>query len=266
MDSKDHKIVSTQNTLLSVLIVINIMLVLIAFYLFMRDDEPSSAVSNENMSTGHVNEIASRKQTSDLSDSTTPIVTDSEDHQNQANRISQSLETISKSLENMGELSSQDATYVNALEELRKEVSSQINIKKPTINDVTTKQAKQVRTTQSIDYFNKIDVSKLTTQATSTDKQRLTAQIAQLVAQSENTDNQPDTEQTNGNYLQTLKTASKERTNEMRTIEVIKGDTLWDIAERAYGNGHEYPKIFKANPNITDPDRIEIGMLLLVPL
>ncbi len=265
MDSKEYKIVSTQNTLLSVLIVINIMLVLIAFYLFMRDDEPSPTISNENISTGHINNMVSRGQTSDLNNFP-PIITDARDHQNQTNRISQSLETISKSLEDMGELSSNDATYVDALEALRKEVSSQLSIQKPTINDVTTKQAKQVRATQSIDYFNKIDVSKLTTQATSTDKQRLTAQIAQIVAQSENTDNQRDIEQTNGNYLQTLKTASIERANEMRTIEVIKGDTLWDIAERAYGNGHEYPKIFKANPNITDPDRIEIGMLLLVPL
>lgn len=266
MDSKEYKVVSTQNTLLSVLIVINIMLVLIAFYLFTRDDEPSPSISNENISTGHVSKIAPRDQTSDRSNYT-PIIANAKHPQNQTNRISQSLETINKSLEDMGELSSKDATYVDALEALKKEVSSQLSINKPTINEVTTKQAKQVRAAQSIDYFNKVDVSKLTTQATSTDKQRLTAQIAQIVAQSDNTDSQPDTAQSNDNYLQTLKTASKERANEMRTIEVIKGDTLWDIAERAYGNGHEYPKIFKANPNIIkDPDRIEIGMLLLVPL
>jgi surface antigen len=49
-----------------------------------------------------------------------------------------------------------------------------------------------------------------------------------------------------------------------RYYTVVRGDTLWGIAKRFYGNGSRYPEIAKAN-NIADPDIIHIGQVLLIP-
>lgn len=48
--------------------------------------------------------------------------------------------------------------------------------------------------------------------------------------------------------------------------EVVKGDTLWKIAERYYGDGSLYPNIFEANKDILkDPNKIKIGQKLRIP-
>ena len=45
---------------------------------------------------------------------------------------------------------------------------------------------------------------------------------------------------------------------------VVRGDTLWGIANKFYGNGSRYPEIAKAN-NISNPDLIHAGQKLLIP-
>lgn len=45
---------------------------------------------------------------------------------------------------------------------------------------------------------------------------------------------------------------------------VVKGDTLWGIAKKYYGNGNRYPEIAAAN-NIANPNIIHIGQKLLIP-
>ena len=45
---------------------------------------------------------------------------------------------------------------------------------------------------------------------------------------------------------------------------VVRGDTLWGIAKRFYGNGSRYPEIARAN-NIANPDIIHVGQVLLIP-
>ena len=48
--------------------------------------------------------------------------------------------------------------------------------------------------------------------------------------------------------------------------EVKKGDNLWKIAEKHYGNGSKYPEIFEANkPMLKDPDLIYPGQILRIP-
>ena len=48
--------------------------------------------------------------------------------------------------------------------------------------------------------------------------------------------------------------------------EVAKGESLWKIAERYYGDGSLYPKIFEANrETLKDPDRIKVGQRLRIP-
>jgi nucleoid-associated protein YgaU len=52
----------------------------------------------------------------------------------------------------------------------------------------------------------------------------------------------------------------------VRTYTVVSGDTLWKIAERMYGNGSHYMKIFEANTDVLEhPDRIFPGQKLVIP-
>jgi nucleoid-associated protein YgaU len=47
---------------------------------------------------------------------------------------------------------------------------------------------------------------------------------------------------------------------------VVKGDTLWKIAEKTLGKGARYKEIFEANrPMLSDPDRIYPGQVLRIP-
>lgn len=52
------------------------------------------------------------------------------------------------------------------------------------------------------------------------------------------------------------------------TIEytVMPGDTLWEISQRFLGQASRYAEIVKANPEITDPDRLSAGTVLLIPI
>lgn len=59
---------------------------------------------------------------------------------------------------------------------------------------------------------------------------------------------------------------------EGKVYTVTPGDTLWDIAEREYGDGQKWPVIFEANrkteehpDGIEDPDRIYPGQTLVIP-
>ncbi len=47
---------------------------------------------------------------------------------------------------------------------------------------------------------------------------------------------------------------------------VQSGDTLFKIAEEAYGDGNDYPKIFEANRDLLEsPDHILPGQELRIP-
>jgi nucleoid-associated protein YgaU len=47
---------------------------------------------------------------------------------------------------------------------------------------------------------------------------------------------------------------------------VVKGDTLWKVAERTLGKGARYTEIFEANrPMLSDPDKIYPGQVLRIP-
>ena len=52
----------------------------------------------------------------------------------------------------------------------------------------------------------------------------------------------------------------------MRTYTVVKGDNLWDLAIKYYGDGLRYADIFSANASqIRDPNLIYIGQIFVVP-
>ena len=51
-----------------------------------------------------------------------------------------------------------------------------------------------------------------------------------------------------------------------RVYVVRRGDTLWAIAKKYYGNGAQYPKIYNANRNIIkNPNLIYPGQKLVIP-
>ena len=47
-------------------------------------------------------------------------------------------------------------------------------------------------------------------------------------------------------------------------IKVVKGQTLWQIAEEKYGDGFKWSEIAKAN-KIDNPNKIEVGQELVIP-
>ena len=50
-----------------------------------------------------------------------------------------------------------------------------------------------------------------------------------------------------------------------KTHIVKRGDTLWGLAKKYYGNGSLYPKIVSANPRIKNPNLIIDGWELVIP-
>jgi len=57
-----------------------------------------------------------------------------------------------------------------------------------------------------------------------------------------------------------------EQVSSGKTITVLKGESLYKIAQRVYGNGEHYILLYKANRDIViNPDIIQIGQILKVP-
>lgn len=57
--------------------------------------------------------------------------------------------------------------------------------------------------------------------------------------------------------------------NQQKNHKVVKGDSLWDIAQKYYGNGSLYPKIKEANkdkyPSLSSSNVIYTNMELIIP-
>lgn len=52
-----------------------------------------------------------------------------------------------------------------------------------------------------------------------------------------------------------------------KTYTVVAGDTLWDIAQKFYGNGNQYTKIYEANKKVIggNPNLIYPGQTFVIP-
>lgn len=72
------------------------------------------------------------------------------------------------------------------------------------------------------------------------------------------------------NAVQKTAVVTQERTAatapSVKTYTVKRGDTLWGIAKRYYGNGAKYPQIFNANRDrIKNPNLIYPGQVFTIP-
>jgi nucleoid-associated protein YgaU len=53
---------------------------------------------------------------------------------------------------------------------------------------------------------------------------------------------------------------------EVQTTTVVRGDNLWDLARRYYGDGMQFRQIYEANSSqIRDPSLIYVGQIFVVP-
>ncbi|HBG93364.1 MAG: hypothetical protein A2X54_07535 [Nitrospirae bacterium GWF2_44_13] len=53
---------------------------------------------------------------------------------------------------------------------------------------------------------------------------------------------------------------------EYKEYKVLKGDTLWDISSKEIKDPFLWPKIWKENPDIKNPDRISPSQMIKIPL
>ena len=63
--------------------------------------------------------------------------------------------------------------------------------------------------------------------------------------------------------------ANNNSSNQQKTHKVVRGDTLYDIAKKYYGNGNLYPKIKEANktkyPSLAKNNIIQVKWELIIP-
>ncbi len=112
---------------------------------------------------------------------------------------------------------------------------------------------------KDINHYNKVIIKQEKIESiTSMDTlSRLSTELEELMEGIDNKDS----------YTQSISEEIEVRSNEMRIIIVKRGDTLSNIAKRAYGDYDAYPKIFAANPEvIQNPDQIFVGQRLRIPL
>ena len=86
--------------------------------------------------------------------------------------------------------------------------------------------------------------------------------------------NQSNNSNSNGsnNNQNTSRPNNKTNTNssnQQKSYKVVKGDSLWDIAQKHYGNGSLYTKIKEANktkyPSLSKSNVISVDMELIIP-
>ncbi len=64
--------------------------------------------------------------------------------------------------------------------------------------------------------------------------------------------------------INTGASTSYEEESHVATYQVVKGDTLWSIAIKVYGDGYRWPEIAKAN-KLQNPNLIHSGNIFVIP-
>ncbi len=158
-----------------------------------------------------------------------------------------------------------DKEYISAFKKMESNQKPVLNYTEKEISTIKASDSKSNAATNNKNNFNVVDVSQI--KSKSSRSVTLAQKVSSLVDESTN-NNTSNSKKNPGwqDYLKKLNTEGQERKNEMRTIKVKRGETLWRISIRAYGTGFKYKKIFKANPHLTSPHSISTGEILKVPL
>ena len=155
-----------------------------------------------------------------------------------------------KDVKLINELSSSNVDSVSS--DLEKELAN-VNINENTQIDNSKKQ---------VDVYNKVNVQNVKGEDSLS---QLSTQITNEIEDAKVSSTTTTTNEEDKEYSADIKKEVVFRKKEMRIIIVKKGDTLGKLAKRAYGNVMDYKRIYKANPEITRPDRIYIGQKIRIP-
>ncbi len=68
------------------------------------------------------------------------------------------------------------------------------------------------------------------------------------------------------NIVKTITNETNQKIEIGDGYKVLKGDSLWKISVRAYGDGYKWVSLWQANKiKLRSPDKLEIGMVLNIP-
>ena len=176
-------------------------------------------------------------------------------------------ETANLDSSDTGKLS--DKEYIGAYKQTEKEKAAVQSYSEKEITTIKasnkTSGIKISTNEKAINNLNVVDVSQH--KKNIEENKTLAQRVSSLVSANANNDiSNPPKNPGWQDYLKKLNIEGAERKNEMRTIKVKRGETLWKISIRAYGTGFKYKEIFKANPHLTSPHSITAGEILRVPL
>ncbi len=177
------------------------------------------------------------------------------------NNAQQLVEAVKSAL---AQASQDDQDYIQAL-------SGNV---KPFIKTESQKNALKKAGTEEVDYFNRVVAGAQSTTgstvgttsgANSDTTSAITSEVEQLLKDRIKNKEQKQLEKDIA-YIESLNPEAQQRSSESRFITVKSGDTLSNIADRAYGDWRLYRRIFEANPQIiSNPNLIFPGQVLRVP-
>ena len=159
-----------------------------------------------------------------------------------------------------------DKAYIGAFNKIENNKKPESSYSQKELTTVKASDQNSNTQTNDKNNLNVVDVSQI--KKDSETSETLAQQVSTLADESKNNSASSSSKKNPGwqDYLNKLNVEGKIRKNEMRTIKVKRGETLWRISIRAYGTGFKYKKIFKANPHLTSPHSITTGEILKVPL
>ncbi len=220
--------VTTNTALILFIASLGILTAFVAMMYFDKKDQPSNIVDT------HAPEVTEPGNIAAINDLTSQLMTERQ----LTNELNTQNEALKQQLQSTSlDMSKSDNNYLSALNN---------------VSNSTQTKSKNNKNLEVPDYYNKVSLN-------SDNGNLLQAQINQFI------DNESQKENI---YFETLKVESNIRNNEVRSIVLKKGESIWMLAKRAYGSGFKYHKIMKANPQITEKNAkyLKVGTTIRVPL